>query len=57
MIDPDLGDVHYNANSTQARFGPIKIQASTQKPVPTGIGYATIVIGGVLIVAGTLKKQ
>ena len=52
-----LGDAHYNDNSTKAQFGPIKVEASTQKQVPAGIGYAGIAIGGVLVVIGALKKK
>jgi hypothetical protein len=52
-----LGDAHYNDNSTKAQLGPIKVEASTQKQVPAGIGYAGIVIGGVLVVVGALKKK
>lgn len=52
-----LGDAHYNDTSTKAQFGPIKVEASSQKQVPAGIGYAGIVIGGVLIVVGALKKK
>ena len=52
-----LGDAHYNDTSTKAQFGPIKVEATSQKPVPAGIGYAGIVIGGVLVVVGVLKKK
>jgi hypothetical protein len=52
-----LGKAHYNDSSTKAEFGPVKIEATSQKPVPAPIGYAGIVIGGVLIVAGVLKKK
>lgn len=52
-----LGDAHYNDSSTKAQFGPVKIEATSQKPVPAPIGYAGIVIGGVLILAGALKKK
>lgn len=52
-----LGDAHYNHDSTKAQFGPVKIEASSQKPVPAPIGYAGIVIGGVLIVVGAMKKK
>lgn len=52
-----LGDAHYNDNSTKAQFGPIKVEASTQKQVPAGIGYAGIAIGGALVVIGALKKK
>ena len=52
-----LGDAHYNDTSTKAQLGPLKVEATSQKPVPAPIGYAGIVIGGVLIVAGALKKK
>jgi uncharacterized membrane protein len=52
-----LGDAHYNDNSTKAQLGPIKVEASTQKQVPAGVGYAGIVIGGVLVAVGALKKK
>ena len=52
-----LGYAHYNHTSTTAQFGPIKVEATSQKPVPTGIGYAGIVIGGVLVVVGALKRK
>lgn len=52
-----LGNVHYNATRTQAQFGPIKVEASEQKPVPAPLGYAGIVIGGALILAGVLRKS
>ena len=52
-----LGGAHYNDTSTKAELGPVKIEASSQKPVPAPIGYAGIVVGGVLILAGALKKR
>lgn len=52
-----LGSAHYNDTSTQAQLGPIKVEATSQKVVPAPIGYAGIVIGGVLILAGVLKKK
>jgi uncharacterized membrane protein len=52
-----LGDARYNDSSTKAQLGPVKIEASSQKQVPAPIGYAGIVIGGVLIIAGALKKK
>lgn len=51
-----LGDAHYNDSSTQAQLGPIKVEATTQKQVPVALGYAGIVIGGILIIGGALKK-
>ncbi|MGH8116472.1 MAG: hypothetical protein ACREP0_01950 [Rhodanobacteraceae bacterium] len=52
-----LGDAHYNDTSTKAQLGPIKIEASSQKPVPAPIGYAGIVIGGVLIIVGAVGSM
>lgn len=47
------GSAHYN--KTEAKLGPI--EASSQQTVPAPIGYAGIVIGGVLIIGGALKKK
>ncbi len=52
-----LGKLQYNDTSTKAQFGPVKVEASEQKPVPAPLGYAGIVVGGVLILAGALKKS
>ncbi|MGH8232922.1 MAG: hypothetical protein ACREPU_01820 [Rhodanobacteraceae bacterium] len=52
-----LGNLHYNDTDTKAQFGPVKIEATSQKPVPAPVGYAGIVIGGILIVAGVMKKS
>ena len=52
-----LGSLHYNDHDTKAQLGPVKIEASTQKTVPAPIGYAGIVVGGVLILVGALKKS
>lgn len=52
-----LGDAHYNDSSTKAQFGPVKVEATTQKQVPVALGYAGIVIGGILIVGGALTKR
>jgi hypothetical protein len=52
-----LGDLHYNQTDTKAQLGPVKVQASSEKTVPAPIGYAGIVIGGILIVGGALKKR
>lgn len=52
-----LGDLHYNHTDTKAQFGPVKVEASSQKTVPAPIGYAGIVVGGVLILVGAFKKS
>ena len=48
-----VGAAHYS--DTKAEIGPVKV--TKQQPVPAPVGYAGIVIGGVLIVAGALKKK
>lgn len=52
-----LGNAHYNHTDTKAQFGAVKIEATTQKAVPAPVGYAGIVIGGALILAGAMKKR
>ncbi len=52
-----LGNLHYNDTDTKAQLGPVKVEATSQKPVPAALGYAGIVVGGILIVAGALKKS
>lgn len=52
-----LGQAHYTDSSTTAQLGPIRIQTSEQKAVPAPIGYAGIVIGGVLIVVGAMQRK
>ncbi|HET7611429.1 MAG TPA: hypothetical protein VFK29_06550 [Rhodanobacteraceae bacterium] len=51
-----IGNLHYNDTDTKAQLGPVKVEATSQKPVPAPIGYAGIVVGGILIAAGALKK-
>jgi hypothetical protein len=48
-----VGAAHYS--DTKAEIGPVKV--TKQQPVPAPVGYAGIVIGGILIVAGALKKK
>lgn len=52
-----MGGLHYNHTDTKAQLGPVKIEATAQKTVPAPIGYAGIVVGGVLILVGALKKS
>lgn len=52
-----LGQAHYTDSTTKAQFGPIRIEASEQKTAPAAIGYAGVVVGGVLILAGALKRK
>ncbi|HEX5488193.1 MAG TPA: hypothetical protein VFX04_03470 [Rhodanobacteraceae bacterium] len=52
-----LGNLHYNDTETKAQLGPVKVEATSQKPIPAPIGYAGIVVGGILIAVGALKKS
>ncbi|MGH8214828.1 MAG: hypothetical protein ACREPZ_03940 [Rhodanobacteraceae bacterium] len=52
-----IGNLHYSDTDTKAQLGPVKVEATSQKPVPAPIGYAGIVVGGILIAAGALKKS
>lgn len=52
-----LGNLHYDNTETKAQLGSVKVEATSQKPVPAPIGYAGIVIGGILIVTGAMKKS
>ena len=49
-----FGDAHYTNTSATAQFGPVQVEATTQKSVPVRVGYAGIVFGGVLVIAGIL---
>jgi len=48
-----LGNAHYH-DTNNAQFGSVQVQVATEQSVPARIGYAGIVLGGVLIIAGTL---
>jgi len=52
-----IGNLHYNDTETKAQLGPVKVEATSQKPVPAPVGYAGIVVGGILIAVGALKKS
>jgi len=53
-----MGDAHYNHTDAKLQVASKNLfTLSSQKPVPAGIGYAAIAIGGVLVIAGVLKKK
>jgi hypothetical protein len=52
-----LGNLTYPSTKTPFKLGQIEVKATVDKPVPAPIGYAGIVLGGVLIVVGTLKRK
>lgn len=51
-----LGKPTYPSTETPIKLGEIEVQTKVDKPVPAPVGYAGIVVGGILIVAGGLKK-
>lgn len=52
-----MGKFTYPSTETPIKFGQLEVKTTVNKAVPAPIGYAGIVIGGVLILAGALKKQ
>ena len=52
-----MGKLTYSSTKTPIKFGQFEVKATVEKPVPAPIGYAGIVVGGVLLVAGALKKS
>ncbi|HEX7326198.1 MAG TPA: hypothetical protein VF292_12735 [Rhodanobacteraceae bacterium] len=52
-----LGKITYPSTQTPFKFGQIEVKTTTDKPVPAPIGYAGIVIGGVLLIAGVVRKS
>lgn len=52
-----LGKLTYSSTETPFKFGNLEVKTTVDKPVPAPIGYAGIVIGGVLLAAGVLKKS
>lgn len=51
------GKPTYSSTETPIKFGQLEVKTTVQKPVPAPIGYAGIVVGGVLVLAGALKKK
>lgn len=52
-----LGRLTYSSTDTPFKFGRFEVKTTVDKPVPAPIGYAGIVVGGVLLAAGVLKKS
>lgn len=51
-----MGKLTYASTETPFKFGQFEVKTSVEKPVPAPVGYAGIVIGGVLLLAGVLKR-
>lgn len=52
-----LGKLTYPSTETPIKLGTFEVQTTVHKPVPLPLGYASIVLGGVLVVGGVLKKK
>ncbi|HET7561751.1 MAG TPA: hypothetical protein VFJ87_05155 [Rhodanobacteraceae bacterium] len=52
-----MGKLTYPSTETPIKLGQFEVKTSIDKPVPAPIGYAGIVVGGILVVAGALKKS
>lgn len=52
-----VGKPTYSRTETPIKFGPLEVTTKVQRPVPAPLGYAGIVIGGVLLAAGALKRS
>ena len=52
-----LGKGSYQSTETAAKVGPLTLQTTSDKTIPAPIGYGLIVVGGVLVAAGALRKR
>lgn len=51
-----MGKLTYPGTETPIKLGQIEVRTTVDKPVPAPLGYAGIVVGGVLLLAGALKR-
>lgn len=51
-----MGKLTYTTTETPIKFGQFEVTTKVQKPVPAPLGYAGIVVGGILIAAGALRR-
>jgi hypothetical protein len=52
-----VGNGSYKQTDTVAQLGPAKIEATHEKAVPQWLGIAGIVIGGLLVIGGMVRKN
>ena len=52
-----FGKGSYQSTETAAKVGPLTLQTTSDKTIPAPIGYGLIVVGGVLIAAGAMRKR
>lgn len=51
------GHPTYTTTDTAAKIGPLELQTTQDKAVPTWTGIAGVVIGGVLLIGGLAGKR
>jgi hypothetical protein len=52
-----LGNLTYPSTETPFKLGQLEVKTTVDKPVPAPIGYASIALGGALLLVGALKKR
>ena len=52
-----FGNGSYQSTETAAKVGPLTLQTTSDKTIPVPIGYDLIVVGGVLLAVGALRKR
>ena len=52
-----FGNGSYQSTETAAKVGPRTLQTTSDKTIPVPIGYGLIVVGGVLLAVGALRKR
>jgi hypothetical protein len=52
-----VGNGSYKQTDTVAQLGSAKIEATHEKAVPQWLGIAGIVIGGLLVIGGIVRKN
>ena len=52
-----LGNGSYQSTETAAKVGPLTLQTTSDKTIPAPVGYGLILVGGVLVAAGALRKR
>ncbi|MDE1959759.1 MAG: hypothetical protein KGI40_11840 [Xanthomonadaceae bacterium] len=52
-----FGNGSYQSTETAAKVGPLTLQTTSDKTIPVPIGYGLIVVGGVLLAVGALRKR
>ncbi|HET7267401.1 MAG TPA: hypothetical protein VFJ15_04770 [Oleiagrimonas sp.] len=51
------GHPTYTSTDTAAKLGPLELQTTQDKAVPTWTGIAGVVVGGILLIGGLASKR